>query len=74
MKIQKKYPSLFKALSKPYGARKAISLITGLEEDLKLGKLSLLYDLRFLSGSFVYKNTSQGHSFWAKISEQHLGW
>ena len=73
MKIQKKYPKLFKALSKPYGARKAISLLKGLEEDFSGTEWGFV-DQPEPNKSFLFKGTRQGVKYWAKIAKQHFGW
>tara|TARA_R110000851_G_scaffold202581_1_gene354330 strand:+ start:239 stop:457 length:219 start_codon:yes stop_codon:yes gene_type:complete len=72
MKIQKKYPRLFKALSQLYGARKAISLLKGLEEDF--ADSGCFIDQPYPSWSFTFSKSRLGHGYWAKMTWKHFGW
>jgi hypothetical protein len=73
MKIQKKYPKLYKSLSQLYGARKAISLLKGLEEDFPADS-DYFIDQPYPSHSFTFSKTRQGHDYWSKMTWQHFGW
>ena len=73
MKIQKKYPKLYKSLSQLYGARKAISLLKELEEDFA-GTVCSFNDQPEPNKSFLFRDTRQGINYWAKIAKQHFGW
>ena len=68
MKVEEQYPRLYKTLSKHFGARKAKKLLVNLE-DQKMYGLSF-YDSAELCGAVAFKETKEGHTYWAKLQYQ----
>lgn len=62
--MRKQFPNLFKTLSKQYGARKAIKIISMVRE---ITSTHLEKSAYCLKSSFVWHETTQGHGFWANI-------